>query len=88
MSETSKIIENLSPEQAKAQLFLMMKNNEKGDVVSIIRTMPADKQKKLLAEFNTDEDQAQLNEILKELRNNAPLDRSIENARADRNGSP
>ena len=66
----------------------MMKNNEKGEVVSIIRTMPADKQKKLLAEFNTDEDQARLNEILKELRNNAPLDRSIENARADKNGSP
>jgi hypothetical protein len=88
MSETNKIMENLSPEQAKSQLFLMMKNNEKGEVVSIIRTMPADKQKKLLAEFNTDEDQARLNEILKELRNNAPLDRSIENARADKNGSP
>lgn len=78
LNEIRKIIENLSPDQAKAQLLLMLKNNQKGDVVSIIKALPPDKQKKLLAEFTSQEDQQQLSEIIHELKNTTSIDQTIE----------
>lgn len=80
LNEIRKIIENLSPDQAKAQLLLMLKNNQKGDVVSIIKALPSDKQKKLLAEFASQEDQQQLSEIIHELKNTTSIDQTIEKA--------
>jgi hypothetical protein len=80
LSEIRKILENLSPEQAKEQVLLMLKNNQKKDVVLIIKALPPDKQKKLLAEFTNQPDQQQLNEILQELRNTAPIDQAVDKA--------
>jgi hypothetical protein len=77
LSESMKIIENLSPDQAKEQLMMMLKNNEKPDVVAIIQGVPSDKQKKILAEFSTPEDQQKLGEILREVRNSTPIDNLI-----------
>jgi Mg/Co/Ni transporter MgtE len=80
LNEIRKILENLAPEQAKAQLLLMLKNNQKGDVVSIIKALPPDKQKKLLAEFTSEQDQQQLSEIISELKNTTSIDQTIEKA--------
>jgi hypothetical protein len=80
LNEIRKIIENLAPDQAKAQLLLMLKNNQKGDVVSIIKALPPDKQKKLLAEFTSEQDQQQLSEIISELKNTTSIDQTIEKA--------
>lgn len=80
LSEITKIIENLAPDQAKSQMLLMLKNDQKADVISIIKALPSDKQKKLLAEFTTEEDQQQLSEILKELKNTTSIESTIEKA--------
>jgi hypothetical protein len=80
LSEIRKILENLAPEQAKEQVLLMLKNNQKKDVVLIIKALPPDKQKKLLAEFTNPPDQQQLNEILQELKNTAPIDQAVDKA--------
>lgn len=80
LSEIRKILENLAPEQAKEQVLLMLKNNQKKDVVLIIKALPPDKQKKLLAEFTNQPDQQQLNEILQELKNTAPIDQAVDKA--------
>jgi cell division FtsZ-interacting protein ZapD len=58
----------------------MLKNNQKKDVVLIIKALPPDKQKKLLAEFTNQPDQQQLNEILQELKNTAPIDQAVDKA--------
>jgi hypothetical protein len=80
LNEIRKIVENLAPDMAKSQLKLMLKSNQKGDVLSIIKALPPDKQKKILAEFTTEEDQQQLSEIIKELKNTTSIDQTIEKA--------
>jgi hypothetical protein len=80
LNEIRKILEILAPEQAKEQVVLMLKNNQKKDVVLIIKALPPDKQKKLLAEFTNQPDQQQLNDILQELKNTAPIDQAVEKA--------
>lgn len=80
LSEIRKILENLSPDMAKEQVLLMLKNNQKSDVVSIIKSLPTDKQKKLLAEFTSEADQQQLSEIIKELKNTTSIDQTIQKA--------
>jgi hypothetical protein len=80
LNETQKILAVLSPDAAKKQLVTMMEKDQKADVVAIIRGMPADIQKKILAEFTTDEDQAMLADVLREIRNGEPLKSLIDNA--------
>lgn len=80
LSEIRKILENLSPTQAKEQLLLMLKNNQKKDVVLIIKALPPDKQKKILAEFNTQPDQQQLNDIIQEIKNTTSTDQAVDKA--------
>lgn len=80
LKEMQKIIEVLSPEAAKDQLLMMLENGQKADVVAIIKGMPPDKQKKVLAEFNAGDDAQKLAEVLKELRSGEPLKSLIEGA--------
>jgi len=72
---------NLGAEQAKSQLLLLLKNNQKGDVVAILKTLPSDKQKKLLAEFTNEQDQQLLSEIIQELKNTSSIDSIIDKAK-------
>jgi hypothetical protein len=72
---------NLGAEQAKSQLLLLLKNNQKGDVVAILKTLPSDKQKKLLAEFTNEQDQQPLSEIIQELQNTSSIDSIIDKAK-------
>lgn len=68
LREVQTILENMAPEEAKKQLFIKLVNNELADVVSIIRGMPSDKQKKILAEFTQPEDHQKLADVLREIR--------------------
>ncbi len=83
LKEVSKIVENLSPEYAKDTLGKMLKNNEKADVVSIIKTMNDDKQKKLFEEFTSPEDLQMLQDILREIRNSTSIEKLIDDAKQD-----
>jgi hypothetical protein len=80
LSEMRKFIELLEPEMAKQLLVSMLENGSKSDVVAILRGMPPDKQKKILAEFTGDADQQKLAEVLKEIRNGEPLKNLQDNA--------
>jgi hypothetical protein len=76
LKETQKIIALLSPEKAQKQLELMWEKGEKSNVASIIRAMPDDIKKKVLAEFSNDEN---LNAILSEIRDGDPLKTMLNN---------
>jgi hypothetical protein len=52
-----------------------------GDVVTIVKNMPSDKQKKLIAEFKEGSDAEQLYQILKSIRAGEPVVSQIEDAR-------
>ncbi len=62
------MLEQLSPEQAKVQLLSILKDNAMADVVAIIKGMPEDKRKKILAEFVGEKIPPSLPQFLKELR--------------------
>lgn len=68
LSEVQKILELLAPEQAKDQILRMMVDDALEDVLVIIKAMPEDKRKKILAEFSTEPELLKLAEILKQLR--------------------
>ncbi len=68
LAEVQKILEVLAPEQAKMQILGMMQAGATADVVAIIKAMPEDKRKKILAEFTEGDDSAKLGELLNALR--------------------
>jgi len=68
LSDVQKILELLAPEQAKDQILRMMVDDALEDVLVIIKAMPEDKRKKILAEFSTEPELLKLAEILKQLR--------------------
>ncbi len=69
--------------QAKDQMVRMLKEGEMTAVVSIIKTMPPDKKKKLLAEFRTGDEPDRLGEILKQRLRGIPETSVIEAAQND-----
>ena len=71
----------MRPEQAKEQLLKMLDDKAMGDVVTIVKNMPADKQKKIVAEFKEGSDADQLYQILKNIRAGEPVVSQIEDAR-------
>ncbi len=73
VKEIQTILENMAPEEAKKQLIIKLDNKELADVVSILRGMPSDKQKKILAEFTSPEDHQKLSDVLREIRRGQPL---------------
>jgi hypothetical protein len=81
MKELQRTIEAMRPEQAKQQLLKMLDDKAMGDVVTILKKMPADKQKKLVAEFKVGADADQLYQILKNIRAGEPVVSQIEDAR-------
>jgi len=71
LKENQKLLENMSPESAKKQLALMLEKGELANVVSIIQGFPADKQKKVLAEFTQPVEEEMIAKVLSEIRNGA-----------------
>jgi hypothetical protein len=81
MKDLQRTIEAMRPAQAKEQLLKMLNDKAMGDVVTILKNMPADKQKKLVAEFKAGSDAEQLYQILKNIRAGEPVVSQIEDAR-------
>ncbi len=81
MKELQRTIEAMQPEQAKGQLLKMLEDDAMDDVVTIVTNMPADKRKKILAEFKVGTDAEQLYEILKNIRQGEPIASTIQDAR-------
>lgn len=76
--QLQRTIEAMNPKQAKDQILKMLEDpptaedDPMRDVVTIIKTMPLDKQKKLLAEFKLEPETEKLAEILKQIRLGEP----------------
>jgi hypothetical protein len=85
MKDLQRTIEAMRPAQAKEQLLKMLDDKAMGDVVTILKNMPADKQKKLVAEFKVGSDTEQLYQILKNIRAGEPVVSQIEDARQQLN---
>ena len=74
-----KTLASLQPKQAKEQILKIIDDEPvetytqaMNDVVAIIKTMPLDKQKKILGEFKTENESDTLREILRQIRLGEP----------------
>lgn len=72
-------LEAMNPRQAKEQILMMLEeaapnaiDDPVRDVVTIMKTMPLDKRKKIIGEFKTPEETEKLAEILHEIRLGMP----------------
>lgn len=80
LQELQKTLGTLQSENAKDQIVRMIENNEMDKVVAIVQGMPADKQKKILGEFQTPQEAEHLAEILRRIGEGDPKKSLIENA--------
>lgn len=87
--ELRQTLQAMTPAQAKEQiirLFELSKQNVDeeiaNDAVAIIRTMPIDKQRKIVAEFRTPQEKERLAEILRLIRTGVPEVPLIQRTRA------
>ncbi|MEQ8791428.1 MAG: hypothetical protein RIC55_34515 [Pirellulaceae bacterium] len=78
LQEVQRTLESIDPGQAKDQILMMLEDdlgdNQQGmnDVVTMIRSMPLDKRKKILGEFQSKPEMEKLHEILARLREGEP----------------
>ena len=76
--QLQRMLEVMSPRQAKDQILRMLKDTPNldddpmRDVVTILKTMPGDKQKKILAEFKMEPEEQKLAEVLRQVRLGSP----------------
>ena len=77
--ETQQTLEALPPKQAKQQLLKLLEErpseklaNPKEAVVSLVKAMPIERRRKILAEFKTEEEGDKLVEILKDILSGGP----------------
>jgi flagellar motility protein MotE (MotC chaperone) len=77
--ELQQTIEAMQPKQAKEQILKILDTPPKSvddqplhDVVNLLKNMPLDKRKKILAEFKLPEETERLSEILREIRLGSP----------------
>ncbi len=68
LQKVQQMLENMRPKQAKDQLMKMVAEDAKRDVVLILSSLPDDKQKKIVAEFKSEEEQTTLGVLLNEIR--------------------
>jgi hypothetical protein len=74
LREVQQTLEAIAPKQSKDQVMKMLaepktaNNDPMEDVVRILKAMPLDKRKKILAEFKTPEEIEKLHEILRVIR--------------------
>lgn len=79
LQEVQRTLEVMQPKQAKDQILRMLEEatpeeREKvnRDVVTMLKSMPLDKRKKIITEFKTEEESEKLYEILKQIREGVP----------------
>jgi hypothetical protein len=72
-SQTAAILQRLKPAQAKEQILRMLQENQTDQVVSLLSEMQESKRAKILNEFKTPEETAKLAEVLRRLRQGAPV---------------
>lgn len=72
MDDVRATLEKLPPEQSKEQLMVMVEENKLVDVVALVRAMAVDKRKKILSEFQEDEEKEVLAQILSQIRQGVP----------------
>jgi hypothetical protein len=77
--QLQRTMESMNPKQAKDQIMRMLEasptrpeDDPLRDVVTILKTMPADKQRKIIGEFKLDDEQERLAEILRQIRLGTP----------------
>lgn len=77
--ELQQTIEAMAPKQAKEQILQILNTPPKSaddqplsDVVNLLKNMPLDKRKKILAEFKLPEETEKLSDILREIRLGMP----------------
>ena len=77
--QVQRTLEAMNPKQAKDQILKMLAETPASavddpmrDVVTILKTMPIDKQKRIVGEFKTEEETEKLAEILREVRLGLP----------------
>lgn len=68
VAELQRTIEAIDPKQAKAQILIMIEDDAMSTVVKVMKAMPLDKRKKLIAQFKTDEEITKLADILRQIR--------------------
>lgn len=88
LAEVQRTLEALAPDQAKNQLVKMMEQGKLGEVAGIIRRLPADKRRRILAEFKTPEDEQRLFDILTFIGKGEPVASEVEKARQALEGTP
>ena len=79
LQEVQRTLEAIAPKQAKEQILQMLDEPDEDaakqamtDVVTILKAMPLDKRKKIIAEFKTAPEAQQLHDILREIRLGEP----------------
>jgi hypothetical protein len=77
--ETQQTLEALPPKQAKQQLLMLLEEspspgieNPIAAVVSLVKAMPIERRRKILAEFKSVDEESKLAEILREILRGAP----------------
>lgn len=77
--ETQQTLEALPPKQAKQQLLMLLEEgpspgieNPMSAVVSLVKSMPIERRRKILAEFKSPDEEDKLAEILREILRGAP----------------
>lgn len=81
IQQLQRTFEAIKPRQAKEQIVMMLEDDAMDDVVMIMKNMPTDKRKKIIAEFKVGEDVKWLYEILTEIRRGEPLASEIRESR-------
>jgi len=89
LQEVQRTLEVMQPKQAKDQILRMLEEaapaeleRVQRDVVTILKSMPLDKRKKILTEFKTEEEAEKLYEILKQIREGVPDTTLVRETRA------
>lgn len=85
LQNVKRTIEAIAPDQAKVQLLKLYENGQKEDVIAILKAMPIDKQKKIVGEFEGEEEVEQLNEILRMILQGEPTATLLDDAREQNN---
>lgn len=80
MQELTRTLQALAPDQAKDQLLRMMDDGRIEDVVNIIQATPIDKRTDILAEFVSEPESKQLEEILRRIGEGEPATSLIDRA--------
>lgn len=71
--EVLRTLESIKAKQAKEQLMRMLERNELDEVVSLMSAMSETKRAKIVAEFKTEIDSEKLADILRRIREAAPV---------------